>query len=34
VAVASKLPAPVAAIGTGALQSIGQALNTLLAPQS
>jgi hypothetical protein len=34
VSVTSKLPAPVAAIGTGALQSLGQTLNTLLAPGS
>jgi hypothetical protein len=33
VSVTSKLPAPLAAIGTGALQSLGQTLNTLLAPQ-
>ena len=34
VSVTSQLPAPVAGIGTGALESIGQTLNTLLAPQS
>jgi hypothetical protein len=34
VSVTSKLPAPLAAIGTGALESVGQALNSLLAPHS
>jgi hypothetical protein len=34
VSVTSKLPAPLAAIGSGALESLGQTLNTLLAPQS
>jgi hypothetical protein len=34
VSVTSTLPAPVAAIGTGALQAVGQTLNTLLAPGS
>jgi hypothetical protein len=33
VSVTSKLPGPLGAIGTGALQSLGQTLNTLLAPQ-
>jgi hypothetical protein len=33
VSVTSKLPPPLAAIGTGALASLGQTLNTLLAPQ-
>ncbi|HEY5317390.1 MAG TPA: hypothetical protein VIJ20_05385 [Solirubrobacteraceae bacterium] len=32
VSVTSKLPAPLAALGTGALESLGQTLNTLLAP--
>jgi hypothetical protein len=34
VSVTSQLPAPVAAIGTGALESLAQLLNTLLAPLS
>jgi hypothetical protein len=33
VAVTSKLPGSLGAIGTGALQSLGQTLDTLLAPQ-
>jgi hypothetical protein len=34
VSVTSQLPAPLAAIGTGALESVGQTLNTVLAPLS
>jgi hypothetical protein len=34
VSVTNALPAPVAAIGTGVLDSLGQTLNTLLNPQS
>jgi hypothetical protein len=34
VSVTSKLPAPVGAIGTGVLQSLGQTLSTLLTPPS